>query len=393
MTSSSTWTPFEGKKKKKTDETSLMMKEHQQPSSSTASALAAAEEDADAEVPKQLKPKTITFSDDVMAPVDKEKCQEIVDYYDYGYDEHNKIEDARCPATFAENKPKPKRKTPWQKYCDSWKKNNHQRVKNAALGCTSASIVLAIRLWLDHEPLAYLIHSIIVFLDMILIHIFADTWWLSLGGELLTIAHFLAFHFTKETVWELLETTLIAVLCSFQLIATRGQAREANHNLQADIKVLRRQTVLMMRQSMKLHENSGVGTDGRRTTIATHSSTDVDEEADDDNMSQDSIPNPIELAASATITALDLEKFLEDNEKTIAMEEGIGPETERVSTSSIRRAMDEILHQDPEEMKEAAKVCGERFFEYFLDGSAGVMYTSFLGLIITEFIRYGEKGY
>jgi len=28
------------------------------------------------------------------------------------------------------------------------------------------------------------------------------------------------------------------------------------------------------------------------------------------------------------------------------------------------------------------------FFEHFLDGSAGVMYTSFLGLIIDEFIHY-----
>lgn len=33
--------------------------------------------------------------------------------------------------------------------------------------------------------------------------------------------------------------------------------------------------------------------------------------------------------------------------------------------------------------------CGAVFFEYFLDGSAGVMYTSFLGLILDEMITYG----
>ena len=33
--------------------------------------------------------------------------------------------------------------------------------------------------------------------------------------------------------------------------------------------------------------------------------------------------------------------------------------------------------------------CGHQFFEHFLDGSAGVMYTSFLGLILDELINYG----
>eukprot|EP00187_Rhodella_violacea_P002745 CAMPEP_0174899118 /NCGR_PEP_ID=MMETSP0167-20121228/25505_1 /TAXON_ID=38298 /ORGANISM="Rhodella maculata, Strain CCMP736" /LENGTH=123 /DNA_ID=CAMNT_0016139989 /DNA_START=319 /DNA_END=690 /DNA_ORIENTATION=- len=39
--------------------------------------------------------------------------------------------------------------------------------------------------------------------------------------------------------------------------------------------------------------------------------------------------------------------------------------------------------------KKRIKVCGEHFFEHFLDGSAGVMYTSFLGLIITELVTLG----
>ena len=46
------------------------------------------------------------------------------------------------------------------------------------------------------------------------------------------------------------------------------------------------------------------------------------------------------------------------------------------------------IHQVSEKMG----VVGETFFEYFLDGSAGVMYTSFLGLILSELIsRYGRE--
>lgn len=48
------------------------------------------------------------------------------------------------------------------------------------------------------------------------------------------------------------------------------------------------------------------------------------------------------------------------------------------------------------ECKKRMITCGEQFFEEFLDGSAGVMYTSFLGLIITELVRYAsgqEKSY
>lgn len=37
------------------------------------------------------------------------------------------------------------------------------------------------------------------------------------------------------------------------------------------------------------------------------------------------------------------------------------------------------------------KQCSRHFFEHFLDGSAGVMYTSFLGLIIDEFIVWGTS--
>ena len=41
------------------------------------------------------------------------------------------------------------------------------------------------------------------------------------------------------------------------------------------------------------------------------------------------------------------------------------------------------------EIGEKSKVCFQGFFEHFLDGSAGVLYTSFFGLIVDEIIQFG----
>ena len=95
------------------------------------------------------------------------------------------------------------------------------------LGCTSSAIVLGVRLYLDHEPMAYLLHSIIVFFDMILIHMFTHSTWLSVTGEVVTYIHVLLFHFTKESVWELLETVFLAVLSSMYMINSRREALQA----------------------------------------------------------------------------------------------------------------------------------------------------------------------
>lgn len=198
--------------------------------------------------------------------------------------------------------------------CRSW---SRERAQLTIMGCTSSCVVLAVRLYLDREPLAYLIHSIIVFLDMILIHLFTNTWWLSLSGEIVTYASFLLFHFEKETIYELLETTLIAVLCSFQMIASRSEVKDTNAKLQGDLRQLRRQTALIMRRSTMLEE-------------------------DDERASE------LDHLTKETREAIAAAKEMDD-----------------------RNALDTLLH-DPE-YREKATICGERFFEHFLDGSAGVM--------------------
>ena len=86
------------------------------------------------------------------------------------------------------------------KGCQSYRNWDRERWMITLMGCTSSTVVLVVRLWLDSQPLAYLLHSIIVFLDMVLIHIFTHSRWLSICGELTTVAMFLAYHFTHETL-------------------------------------------------------------------------------------------------------------------------------------------------------------------------------------------------
>ena len=209
-----------------------------------------------------------------------------------------------------------------------WASWSIPRLQWTAFGCVSSVVVLSVRLLLDTEPTAYLIHSIIVFLDMVLIHLFTNSPWLSVCGEVLTIIFFLAFHFTKETLFELLETTLIAVLCSFHLILSRNKHKERNQALQTDLDKLRQSSMYLLR-----------------------------------NM--DTI----------------------DPDEIIKLEDATVGHSVRTAPGGMAGWLAPL---DREHYKEKLKVVGENFFEHFLDGSAGVMYTSFLGLIIDELLTYGQ---
>ena len=79
--------------------------------------------------------------------------------------------------SFDEN-PKPKS---CHSFIAEWPK---ERKMLAILGSLSSTIVLIVRLKIDPGYLTYTIHSIIVFFDMVLIHLFTATKWLvSLGHE------------------------------------------------------------------------------------------------------------------------------------------------------------------------------------------------------------------
>lgn len=207
-----------------------------------------------------------------------------------------------------------------------WKSWSPVRKRSTAYGVLCSIAVLTIRLLLDSEPTAYLIHSIVIFIDMFLIHVFTNSRWLSVSGEILTIIFAFAFYMTKETVWELMETTLIAALCSFHMILSRNKHQDRVAELEEAITQLKMSSVFLL-QNLETVEDEAV--------------REWEDEAFRLNQS---------LAAG--IAAVTTKK----------VEDDIAP-----------------LH-----------VCGEHFFEHFLDGSAGVMYTSFLGLIINELLFYGE---
>jgi hypothetical protein len=224
-----------------------------------------------------------------------------------------------------------------RKYCLSCTSWSRERVLIALVGCFSASVVLVIRLLLDTEPTAYIIHSLVVFVDMVLIHMFTNSRWLSISGQITTFVFVLGFHFTKETVFELLETTIIAALCSFHLIFLRNKHMDREEELEVGFESLRQQNVSLLRE----RGNSGEIFEAELGEI---------DEADE-----------------AELRDID--------------EAELGEIKESSSDS------DTLKHQ--QETSHCAIGCGKHFFEHFLHGSAGVMYTSFLGLIIDALLVYG----
>ena len=121
--------------------------------------------------------------------------------------------------------------------CFAW---SRERVRLCLCGCTSASIVLVVRLLLDwHSGTTYVIHSFIVFFDMVLIHVFTCSPWLSASGEVVTYLAVLAFYITKHRIFELLETVAIAALCSIHLIRSRNKHLDHEHALQEELTALK----------------------------------------------------------------------------------------------------------------------------------------------------------
>ena len=258
--------------------------------------------------------------------------------------------------------------------CAKWSK---QRLQTTAVGIISSIIVLTVRLHLDREPLAYLIHSIVVFLDMALIHLFTNSIWLSVSGECVTIAMAIGFHFSKETVWELLETTLLAVLCSFHLINSRHKHMESEKGLRQDLKDVCNHTTDYLTMSIRALEI----------------------EKDNSSEENDDEGSGIIIANKNSDESL-------RHRSTSLHRQASRRVLEKVRSTMINWESDRSVEYDPEhndhiedlehklslystfsKHKQCAKVWGEQFFEHFLDGSAGVMYTSFFGLILDELIR------
>lgn len=151
----------------------------------------------------------------------------------------------------------------------------------------------------------------------------------SITGESITIVSFLLYHYTKQKVWELLETTLLAMICSFHMISSRSQHWDREEELEGLI-------------GLEIVPNGINATPVRRRSAT------VDQQASNG-----------------------------DQQKNL------------ISAASLHT--DRTMEVKESKSKLKLMSCSKHFFEHFLDGSAGVMYTSFLGLIIDEFIVWGSS--
>ncbi|KAL3769989.1 hypothetical protein ACHAWO_008363 [Cyclotella atomus] len=243
-----------------------------------------------------------------------------------GEDENAKSKSARRPSissaiTFADSNK--------QVRCHNCTADWSKQRKLLAIGCVSSILVCIIRLKLDPGYQTYTIHSIIVFFDMVLIHLFTATKWLSISGESITIVSMLLYHYTKQKVWELLETTLLAMICSFHMISSRSEHWDREEELEGLI-------------GLEIIANDTNNTNNFRRRTATA-----------DRL----VSASEELENESTTISFHTDKTMEVNE----------------------------------DRKLKLKRWSQHFFEHFLDGSAGVMYTSFLGLVIDEFIVWGTS--
>lgn len=265
-----------------------------------------------------------------------------------------------------------------------WKSWSLPRMKHTAYGVLSSAVVLAIRLYLDSTVhTAYLVHSIVVFFDMALIHVFTNSAWLSIGGEIVTYIHFMAFHFTKETLFELTETTLIAILCSFHLIISRNKHYDRANELEHTMEDLRMTSIHVLRHMESSLHGGDVECAGTIHEIKTMDHHDVKYE----DMTRFVQLEDNRILNNKHHHALNQDEVMDTKDH----EEKHDHDNSSINTLGENTAMWFGYQHNQEACKEYLKICGEHFYEHFLDGSAGVMYTSFLGLIITELVNYGER--
>ena len=250
----------------------------------------------------------------------------------------------------------------YDRFCNfaTWDK---KRILFVILGCLSSILVCTARLLVDRGSLTYNIHSVIILLDMTLIHTFTHTLWLSVSGELVTIGSVLLFHYTKQTVWELMETTLIAALCSFHMIFSRSEHWDREEALEGLI-------------GMEIH----TGKHGRGRAVAYRRSATFDR-------------NNTPILGDSKYELVD-----EANEENGHTSSRYDRQASAITTGTARAVSGALLRDEEKKSKRVdvfrvcCVKCSRHFFDHFLDGSAGVMYTSFVGLIIDEFIRWGIRG-
>lgn len=188
---------------------------------------------------------------------------------------------------------------------------------------------------------------------------------------------FLAYHYTHETLFELLETTSIAMLVSFNMIAARKDVIIERQGLEQEVEILEtRNNQLMHRVAIRDIQDLQMSTQECQELKALAAQFEDEVygyDDDDDDKIDHSNPNSVNTSRHGY-------KML-----------GVPPEERHLtSMERLKKWLNCPCHRKTV-ASDMAKEMGETFFEFFLDGSAGVMYTSFLGLIISELVtRFGR---
>lgn len=241
-----------------------------------------------------------------------------------------------------------------------------RRIRVTVMGCLTSAIVCIIRLIVNHESTAYIIHSFIVFFDLILIHIFTYTPWLSIAGESTAIVFATTYYFTNERIFELLETTLIAVFVSFHMIQSRDEHWGREEGLERDVIGLQ----LHIEQFLVQHDVSG--------QLRRYSSVSMIDEHDD-------------AKSDPAVEEVDIEVGGQDEQKVQL--DVLSSINSTINTDVRRQAHMQAKQENVEIGKESRRVWCKIAYEHFLDGSAGVLYTSFFGLILDEIVNFGTDKY
>jgi len=217
---------------------------------------------------------------------------------------------------------------------------------------------------------------------MLLIHIFANTPWLSFGGEITAILFATIFHLTNQKIAELLETTIIAALVSIHMIQSRDEHWDREDHLEKDVIGLQLYIEHHAINNTTDAEDIEIGNSSRRRSSILNDRGDSIARRRSSISKLDANDNQGSISTKRRSSLLNHSgSFVEnDNEN----EENVNSNITDMSTfaSSKRSRMEHIKGE-----RNKASACWHHFFEHFLDGSAGVLYTSFVGLIIDEIVN------
>jgi len=246
-----------------------------------------------------------------------------------------------------------------------------RRIRVTTIGCLTSCLVCIVRLLVNHDSTAYIIHSFIIFFDLILIHIFTYTPWLSIAGESTAIVFATTYYFTHERIFELLETTLIAVFVSIHMIQSRDEHWGREEGLERDVIGLQ----LHIEQFLVQHDVN------RDDQLRRYSSVSMVDEHGDDKSDPAVEEVDLEVGGEASNVHLDVLSSINSTINAPA----------HYNRVDLRRQQQ--LPQEDAELGNKSSRVWKVVFDHFLDGSAGVLYTSFFGLILDEIVNFGTDKY